>query len=182
MATTTKRIVAVNPTKKKTMAKTKSRTRRNPARRRTTRRRTTRRANPMHPALLATLGGLAGGAAGAGADIGLRYTTLSPYARGGILLGTGLVGGIALSFLDPTLAAGVSAGFMAPGGAEVILQATAPKTDDEASAAAQIGAVKAELGRVRAELAQTPAYPALDQGDPNSDAVYIDEEDLAYLA
>jgi len=173
----TKKIVAVNPSRKKKMA---TRKRRTTTRRRTTRRRRTRR-NPMHPALMASLGTLAGAAAGGGADIGLRYTSLSPYVRGGILAGTGLVSGLALSFLDPTLGAGVGGGLGAVGLSEIILQATAPKTEDEASASAQLSAVRAELGRVQAQLAGNPTYPALEQADPNKDTVYVDEVDMAYL-
>lgn len=149
------------------------------------RRRYRRRRNPaMHPAIMATLGTLAGAAAGGGGDIALRYTSLSPYMRGGILAGTGVLAGLGLSFLDPSLGAGVGGGLGSVGVSEIILQATAPTPGDEATAAAELGRVRAELGRVRAELGMLPRYPnypALEQADPSSNTVYVDEEDLAYL-
>lgn len=175
----TARIVAVNP-KEKTMAtKKKTTTRKNPT---TPVRRRRRRRNPaMHPALMATLGTLAGAAVGGGADIGLRYTELSPYTRGGILLGTGLVAGLGLSFLDPALGAGVGGGCGSVGMSEIILQATAPTPGSEASASAELAAVRAEIGRVSAQLGAMPRMPALTAATAPGETVYVDEQDLAYL-
>ena len=177
-----KRVVAVNPAKprkKKNMA-AKANPKTNPT---PTRRRRRRRRNPaIHPALMATLGTLAGAAAGGGGDIALRYTSLSPYMRGGILAGVGVAAGVGLSFLDPSLGAGVGGGLGSVGVSEIILQATAPSPGEEAAASAELAAVKAEIGRVRAELGGAiPKYPALEQADPNADVVYVDEEDMAYL-
>lgn len=155
---------------------TRRRRRTTATKRRTTRRRRRNPSKPIHPALMATLGTLAGAAAGGGADIALRYTSLSPYMRGGILAGSGVLAGLGLSFLDPSLGAGVGGGMGSVGVSEMILQATAPETGEEAS----IDAVKAELGAVKAQLAGVP-YPALEQGDSLNEVVYIDENDLAYL-
>lgn len=176
-----KRIVAVNPApRKKTMAAK----RKTPPAKPPVRRRRRRRRNPaMHPALMATLGTLAGAAAGGGGDVALRYTSLSPYYRGGILAGVGVLAGVGLSFLDPSLGAGVGGGLGSVGVSEIILQATAPSPGDEASASAEMSAVRAELGRVRAELQGMPRYPALEEGydAAMSGTVYVDEEDMAYL-
>lgn len=159
---------------------TKKKTRRN-ANPTPVRRRYRRRRNPaIHPALMATLGTLAGAAVGGGADIGLRYTELSPYTRGGILIGVGVLGGLGLSFLDPALGAGVGGGCGAVGVSEVILQATAPSPGDEASSDA-LSAVTAELGRVSAQLGALPRMPALQEANGTSETVFIDETDLAYL-
>jgi hypothetical protein len=135
------------------------------------------------------LGSAAGAAVGGGADIGLRYTSLSPYARGGILVGSGVAAGLALSFVDPTLGAGVGGGLSSVGLSDLVLQATAPSGQDEAAEATaaaeqqqQLAAVRAELAAVRAELAAGPGqYPALSQDSDVTDVVYVDESDLAYV-
>jgi len=175
-----RQVVAVNPAKpkRKNMAAKKTNPTKPPVRRRRRRRR-----NPaIHPALMATLGTLAGAAAGGGGDVALRYTSLSPYMRGGILAGVGVAAGLGLSFLDPSLGAGVGGGLGSVGVSEIILQATAPSPTDEAEASSQLAAVRAELGRVRAELQGMPKYPALEEGYQGmGEVVYVDEEDMAYL-
>lgn len=183
----TTKVITVNPARR---TRKKMATRKNPARKNpTTPRRRRRRKNPgMHPALVAGLGTLAGAALGGGGDVALRYTSLSPYARGGILAGVGVLGAVGLSFVDGALGAGVGGGLAAVGTAEIIMQATAPtpKTAD-ANATMQLAAVRAELGRVSAQMAQmpryAPEYAALSQAGHGggSRMVYVDEEDLAYL-
>jgi len=162
---------------------TKKPARKNPTRTTTTPRRRRRRKNPgMHPALVAALGTLAGAAVGGGGDVALRYTSLSPYARGAILAGVGIAGAVGLSFVDGALGAGVGGGCAAVGTSEIILQATAPSGDAAEGAGVQgLGRVRAELAAVRAELAAMPRYPAISQGGMGPDVVMVDERDLAYL-
>lgn len=175
-----RQVVAVNPAKPK-KRKNMAATKKNPTNP-TPRRRRRRRKNPaIHPALMATLGTLAGAAAGGGGDVALRYTSLSPYMRGGILAGVGVAAGLGLSFLDPSLGAGVGGGLGSVGVSEIILQATAPSPGDEATASAELAAVRAELGRVKAQVQGMPHYPALEEGGMGNDVVYVDEDDLAYL-
>lgn len=151
-----------------------------PAKKTPSKRRRPRKNPGMNPILLGGLGTLAGAVVGGGADIALRYTSLSPMYRGGILLGTAIAGGVGLSFVDPALGAGVGGGCGSVGTSELVLQATAPDSTDEAEAAA-MGAVRAELAAVRAELSEARQYHALEQGDPKSRVVMVDEEDLAYV-
>jgi hypothetical protein len=167
------KVVTVNPPKRRTRRTVKKNPTATPRRRR-------RRRNPtIHPALMATLGTLAGAATGAGADVAMRYTSLSPYMRGGILAGTGVAAGLALSFLDPSLGAGVGGGLGSVGVAEIVLQATSPSPETQDAALAQ---VRAELGRVTAHLGALPGmhttYPALQAADATNELVYVDEEDL----
>lgn len=117
------------------------------------RRRRARRHNPIHPVLAGSLGALGGILVGAGASVGLRYTSLSPMARGGILAGVGLLAAVGGSFVSPALGAGLGAGIGAGGGTDLILELTAPKASPATSEeVAGIREVRAELGEVRVAL------------------------------